>query len=144
MRDGVESFGLHLNENEVDLISKFMNDVGVNGELTVSMFKDLVKAVEMELPEPGEFATHKLCLAHYPNAPAASSSEPHECRRSQAFLSFCSDSDWLESMTGNHVTNAAGEVSPRAENRETDVTDGMSVDLQEASGTHLRIYASLD
>lgn len=63
MRDGITTFGLHLSDNEIDLISKFMNDVGVNGELTCAMFKDLVKAAEMELPEPGEFACTNTCFA---------------------------------------------------------------------------------
>jgi hypothetical protein len=62
MRDGIATFGIQMAEPEIDLISKYMSDNGVNGELTVSMFKDLVKAAEMEVPEPGELTTRSICL----------------------------------------------------------------------------------
>lgn len=54
VRSGIEEFGIYLNEDDLDLLSAYLQDKGVNGELTLAMFLDLVRASEMVLPEPGE------------------------------------------------------------------------------------------
>eukprot|EP01043_Picozoa_sp_COSAG02_P006194 COSAG02_NODE_174_length_31243_cov_76.084543_16_plen_53_part_00 len=38
----------------MDLLTTYMQEKGVNGELTLAMFMDLVRASEMVLPEPSK------------------------------------------------------------------------------------------
>jgi hypothetical protein len=52
VRVGIKEFGIQLNEDDLDLLTAYMQDKGVSGELTLAMFMDLVKASEMVLPDP--------------------------------------------------------------------------------------------
>lgn len=52
VRAGIKQFGLQMSEDDLDLISLYLQDNGVNGELTLSMFMDFVALGEMELPTP--------------------------------------------------------------------------------------------
>jgi hypothetical protein len=54
VREGIKEFGLHLSDDDLDLLTAYMQEKGVNGELTLAMFMDLVHASEMTLPEPSK------------------------------------------------------------------------------------------
>ena len=68
VRAGIQEFGIQLTEEDLDLLSLYMQEHGVNGELTLSMFMDLVRASEMELPAPGEkpFRYARRCGYQFP------------------------------------------------------------------------------
>ena len=54
VREGIKSFCIQLSDGDLDLLSLYLQDKGANGELTLAMFMDLVRASEMELPKPSK------------------------------------------------------------------------------------------
>jgi hypothetical protein len=54
VREGITAFGLQVSSEDLDMLSLYMKDRGIDGELTLSMFMDLVHASEMEIPPPSE------------------------------------------------------------------------------------------